>query len=517
MTAEKFDFLMSFTNTTNKTFAYEFSFDVSYISRIRKGTRNFPGGVEFLTKTSLFFAERIQKGGLQHTASLIINSDRAWPSDIEAAGRLIFLWCETDTEQSSVDLNRYLISSIGSKNTGMSVPEQRKTEKPSDKPQEKTLTFLGSKGKRDAFLFAFDALCSTRKPYDILVYSDEALGWFTEDDSFFSVWKEYCMELIRNGSSFTLISYLNRNLKDLQKGISMWLPLSMTGAVRIFTCNILDDKIFSRTLCIARDTIAISSNSLSMSNCPSVNNLYTDRETVNSLTAEFDTYLSLCTPLFMTYSFNGNPVLFRQLKEFETAPADLVSVSTSPALFALPESLCDDLIQRTGCTKLKTAAADAVSSFRRLMAEGFSVTCIVRLPSKTDLMGSKVPFPVRSLYAEGDLYYLPEEYLCHLENLLSLASDYPNLRLVLYSGKWLPDHIDLQLKPASGVIMDIALEKDKLFFITEPSILASLKKLIMFTAITGDILSFSKRTIRSYIADVRKQLEAQSFHGSFGE
>ena len=73
MLAEKLDFLLRLTDTSNSALGRALGFDASYISRIRSGKRGLPRDRFFLEPAAAYFARELQDYPLRKSAA----ADRA--------------------------------------------------------------------------------------------------------------------------------------------------------------------------------------------------------------------------------------------------------------------------------------------------------------------------------------------------------------------------------------------------------------------------------------------------------
>ncbi|GEM_PF-3164099 len=517
MSADKFDFLMYLTKTTNSSFAQYSSYDVSYISKIRSGKRRFPKDPLFLSSASAFFADQIRACNVEYAASSILNGSREWPSNTDEARTIICNWLNSESDQLARLLRSYLEerdSSLQGSDV-FTVPDSTgRKEAAVSFPPASILTFYGNSGKRSAFLRAFELLCKDPQPYELMIYSDESLTWFSEDKDFFDTWRDYCFKLIKNGSKFTVINFLNRNSEEMREGLRMWTPLILTGAVKAYHCDRVSDNIFNRTLCIAEGKLAITSNSLRLSDCHTVNTMYLEKEAVDTLSDEFRRYLSICQPLFTVFSSDNALELNNTVSRFSEYESDMIYVGYSPALFTFSSKISRQICKRTGCIALYSETVSLSADFSKLLKSGHSVYEILFLPDKKSLIDGKIPIAMNSLFEQEPLFYTPEEYLLLLENMLELSKEFDTFRIIAASSRKLPDNAFLMCKSGGSAFLGVSLPKEMVFHVTDPGVVSSLNDTVLNLISISGIQTINRFLIKNYISDVRNLMKKSSMKKS---
>lgn len=91
---DKFNFLMRVTETKNNKLGKAISFDPSYISRIRSGTRSMPKHRRFIQPVAAYLASAVRTAEQKEALADNICPGKSWPEDISAATNLIADWLE---------------------------------------------------------------------------------------------------------------------------------------------------------------------------------------------------------------------------------------------------------------------------------------------------------------------------------------------------------------------------------------------------------------------------------------
>ena len=330
MFSDKLDALMNITNTRNSDLGKGCSFDPSYVSRLRSGSRELPGNSIFAGKAASFLTRRLDTDFKLRGAADITGRPDLADLDIDERIRVISEWLISD-------------SVPGIKSSGItriardaSVPESGAVN---------VLGFYGNEGKREAVLKFFETIKRRGKPHTLLLYSDENMSWMYEDPRFASKWNDYMNDLLRTGSSIKIIHSFRRDMTDLMEAVSKWLPLYLTGRIEPFYYPRLRDGLCRRSLFVARGCCAAVANSVS-DNTSDTATLFTDD---GALTASFDrefmNIAALCKPLLATIRNSDkdlkNTKLLKRMQEAADKAGRLIICGSGEAFPFIenPESL----------------------------------------------------------------------------------------------------------------------------------------------------------------------------------
>ena len=291
---EKIDFLMKITGTQNAALGKALSYDASYISRIRNGKRGLPLQQPFIEPAAEFFAEAIKEEYQIRAITEEMHLNTPWPQNRKEAAKLLEAWMSRK-RPSENPLER-ILSAIQTRPQSM---QQGFNDAYIPGPGENTETryYYGKQGKRDSVIAFLSDLAGSGKPYELLLYSDENMDWMLENPAFLKTWAMLMIKITMNGGHIKMIHSISRNAGEMYEAVTKWMPLYMSGAVEPYYYPKLRDGIFRRTIFIAEGHSAIVSNSVTGQQEEELNALITDIRAVKTITAEFNTYLSMCSKL----------------------------------------------------------------------------------------------------------------------------------------------------------------------------------------------------------------------------
>lgn len=175
---------------------------------------------------------------------------------------------------------------------------------------------------------------------------------------------------------------------------------------------------------IASGVAAVVSTTLSGWEKNAANLFCTDPELIESLTGEFNEYLSMCRPLMSVFASGTSPGLANLLTEFEEQPGDCFVLSDTLSAGTMPEGLFDRLLSRVG---VDSSTKEKMSSVQRARSKVFAAnlkhhhyTEIVLLPSPEEITTGRIPVELPELPGGTTLCYTPQDYKEHLENITGL-------------------------------------------------------------------------------------------------
>lgn len=144
-----------------------------------------------------------------------------------------------------------------------------------------------------------------------------------------------------------------------------------------------------------------------------------------------------------------------------------------PALpcFTMPEAVVASMAARTGNKWILHSQKSAAKRFEQSLANGFSVTEILRLPALEQVEGGEAVVPMYDLFGQPGLCYTAEEWKAHLENVLEQLRKHPNYRVSVSEQE--PNDVILWAKEDIGAIVLHAVPPTTVFGISEQRMTAA--------------------------------------------
>ena len=103
--------------------------------------------------------------------------------------------------------------------------------------------YYGTEGKREAVLRLLIDYCAAEAPQELLVYSDEKIGWLSADEGYTRRWSDAVLRLIGRGVRIRIIHSIDRDWGEMLDELRKWLPVYLTGAVESWYCPKARDRL----------------------------------------------------------------------------------------------------------------------------------------------------------------------------------------------------------------------------------------------------------------------------------
>lgn len=448
--AEKLNFLMDITKTSNSTLAHSVTLDASYISRLRTGKRLMPKDHGMIRCMAAFLArqctEDYQKKSLFDTLKMV-----NLPGDSGLLADEITRWLIHDVQESAQQVGRFLNSLSGM--TGRSEQESQSDASKYYFPNESISIYYGIEGKRRAAEYFLSEVAACEMPQTLLLFSDESTVWMTEDPAYTLRWAELMVRVLARGNRIKIIHTISRDLDEMLSAIGQWMPLYMSGSIEPYFYPKKRDGIFKRTLFIAPETAAVISNSVGDQVSTAANVLCRDRVAVASFAEEFVQYLCLCRPLMRIFTAREREDCHATLAEFERGQADTLIKTESLSLLTMPSHLLAQILKRSGIDKsIGTSYHKARHQcfLENLRSNRF--TELISLPDVEAVKSKSVKVSMSDMLGGGAVYYTPEEFAAHLEHILVLLESFKNYRVHLID-KPTEDRYTVYAREELGVIV----------------------------------------------------------------
>jgi len=472
---QKLDLLMRITNTTNIALARSVSLDASFISRLRREMRTPARKENYVMAMAAYFARNCstdyQRAGLSEALQVPLDN---YPENMEEVTEFIYKWFLEEKGGNTNSIKNFVDNVAHFKFNKAPQRTAVKDPKANGRLTSDTEIFYGIEGKQAAVLAFLCLVLKNKKPQTLLLYSDEDLEWLTGNREFKAKWAELLSQAIMQGSRIKIIHNINRNLDEMLSAIKEWMPIYMTGAIEPYYYPKIRDGIFKRTLFIAPDTAALTSNSIEHGSKNTANFLITNKDAITTLGHEFNDFLSICRPLMHIFTPSSRENLSSLLAEFENERADSAVIADVPSSITLPLDIIKSM-----CSRMEVQKKNALLSFQQRRVKSFednlqkqSFTEIITYPNIEKIRAEETMFIFSDIYGDSILYYTPEEYSRHLQNIIRYLDSFDNYNVYLTHDDKTAGYM-LYLKEDVGVIVGKTTLPSVIFAINESNLTAA--------------------------------------------
>ncbi|MCR5237862.1 MAG: hypothetical protein K6E34_11750, partial [Lachnospiraceae bacterium] len=383
----------------------------SLISRYRSGTRSLRSNPKIAHRLSEALFTRIEKLGKKEELAKIVNCpteslDEEYFSD----------WlCDTDlAESDNISAAESLLEAFDSysSETGYPLPS---FEEAADKDilNDTADTYYGYAGLQQAVIrFLGNAVNLGAK--NLLLYSDQGMDWMVTDPSFRAKWAALMNECIKRGIRIIIIHNIDRDLDEMIKAITAWIPLYMSGLIEAYYCTRPGGSRFSHTLFLCPGHFCIQAYHTVGTEAKGRYNFYTSAEDLVICARNYSKLMESSEPLVSiipeedTDVPSGSTTRILNSLSIASMPEALAESFSSPALkknHKFRSAVLHDKLQSANITECITLADT------KKLSEG--EVCLEKLPGIEDLR------------------YTPEQYAEHIKNQIRLLNEYPNYHLII--------------------------------------------------------------------------------------
>ena len=435
---EKLDFLMNITNTSNSALGQKVRLDPSYISRLRKGKRNASKDEAVINNMADYFARHCVSDYQRKALSDTLNINMA-VFDIFELSEYIAKWLINKKDDEIKAIGGFL-DNLNKLDTNSKLPtkktetNKKKNESPKS-PHSETLIYYGIEGKRQAAEYFLMEVVAQDKPQTLLLYSDEATDWMTEDPEFAARWVELMIAVLSKGNRIKIIHTISRDLDEMLKAIRQWMPLYMTGLIEPYHYPKKRDGVFKKTMFVCPGVTAVISSSVGQSINQAANLLVRNLDAVSAYTEEFHQYLNQCKPLMQIFSTKEKESYLQTLWEFEKEKSDSMIKTESLSIATMPEEVSSAVLSRIGIEN------SALAEYQRRRVKNFeknlqtNTFCeIVPVFDLDAVKENRIKVSFSDIMSGGSVYYTKEEYIGHLDHLVYLLNAYDHFHVNIIEG-----------------------------------------------------------------------------------
>lgn len=430
---EKLRFLMDVTKTSNSALAHSVKLDASYISRLRAGKRQCPRDGNYIHAMAAFFARHCDEE-YQRRALCDMMSIQTLPPEEATFTRQLSRWLVTEKADENAAVGQFL-GGLSGLRAATAAPAPLVSSTAADHHRPLVSVYYGVDGKRQAVLEFLREVAERGSPVTLLLYSDEETGWMTDDIAFAREWASLMFRVLGQGHRIRIVHTIQRDLDEMLRAISQWMPLYMAGNIEPFFYPKKRDGIFKQTMFVAPGAAAVVSSSVGGSIQRAANLLFREKAAVAAYEEEFEQYLRLCRPLMRIFTARELTSCRDTLIEFEQEQADALLFTESLSLMSMPENLLGRMLARAGLgedTLVSYQVARRKRFFKMLDTSRF--TELIRLPDSETLCEGGVKVALSEMMQTGALFYTKEEYLEHIAAILELLRRFPRYSAHIVSG-----------------------------------------------------------------------------------
>lgn len=410
MFAEKFDALMNIAAVSNTKLGKAINMDSSHIGRLRSGARSLPKNPDFIRQICNYLCEHIVRDYQVAALRNLTGFDIRLETSQEELASCLQIWLLENKEGE--DVGR-LFSGGGRIATVMrDVSQSAKTENVMP-------YYYGNAGKRKAVEKFFLMILEEEEPQTLYLFSNENMSWLYEDEAFIRTWESLFKQVIGRGNRIQVIHTVNRDMNELVEAVIKWIPIYATGLIHPYYYPRLSDGIFRKTMFLAQNTSGVISSSIQENTKDTLNLFITDKVALAALVKEYESYLSLCSPLMKIYDRRECDKIWMNFEKLLRHHGDSIMSHPVPIFFTMPKKVFQEIYSETG----NQVFYDLWNTLHPVFLEHIKEQGLTKFVLSVEAIRKKenITIPFSDLIFGKEVCYHKEQYMEHMDYLRELS------------------------------------------------------------------------------------------------
>ena len=231
--------------------------------------------------------------------------------------------------------------------------------------------FEGMAGRRQAVLGFLLDIAESETRHDLLLTSEDDMGWLTGDRQFTIIWASLLKQIIESGHSITIIHVVNRQREEIINALSYWMPLHLAGSLKSYYFPRYTEQPVKQTLFISRGHSAVAAWSTQDSEIQQTF-VYHEAETVRLFESIFETHLSQCKPLFSVYTRKNCTALLETGLVLRKKPGNMFNIRNNLNSLLIDQAMLGSLEEEDSNTGMNPEIVSQLSDHRQVFLENLA-------------------------------------------------------------------------------------------------------------------------------------------------
>jgi len=431
---EKLDILMNSLGVSNIRLARFLNVDASLISRFRTGIRTPSVDSQLILDICTYFSSRTKTQ--QQATALLDILDLSLDTNSLYTPKLLYehlyQWLNEKQENADYTVMDNFLEKLDSFQLNWNIPPVLPESIPFKEGElQVSESYWGTEGIQQAVIRLLKLTAEQTTPRTLCLYSNQSMNWLTKSTDFTKIWASLMFAVLSKKNKIQIIHHVDRNLSEMLTAIEKWLPLYMTGLIEPYYCKKPNNSCFTRTMFIATNLAYVNSDSVLGTQNPEYI-FSTTSQQVTYLTKQFQTLLDYCDPLMQIFTPLTSEQYLLRFAEFERKEGNVKTLLPSLSLCTLPESLLVNIIDRYALPleerkKILLYHENRIKQFYRTL-QNSSKTEFFAFPTEEQINNGTIRIDIPKFILNTPLYYTPEEYAKHIENIVQNLSQLKGYR-----------------------------------------------------------------------------------------
>lgn len=409
--------------------------DVSYISRIKAGTRHPANPAKLVSMITTFISDKYTKRYQLEIIAELLDVRVIDITDAKKRSDHLYSWLFSDDESmkkyvddfvhklDKFDLNEYLSSGDSEKNleeaSGKELPESLSYN------LEDVLVFqrrLIAKTIEETRGGTLD-ICwnmSNSKLNKTYISSDQLI--------------KSLANVLEKGVRIRIVNINSNPMNEMIDWLDNWLPLNMTGQIEFYYLDRADSDVFINSLMVS-DVAALTSEGLSDNKDIYRSYMTQDRAEIEYYKRKFEGLIDLSEKMIDIIGEDNNIQRKEFLKNDMVTAGKRTNILSTPPIYTISDSLLKRILKRNAIS-----AEDGKKILKYIHNERDRVLSVMEhsqledhIPevSREDYDKKPVFLSLSGLFYDKDIFYTYDEYVEHLSSAREFQKKYKNYSLIV--------------------------------------------------------------------------------------
>ena len=432
--SKNFNELVSTLNINIADLSRFISYDASFVSKIRNGSRTPSKPKSFIEGVCNYVVTKYKTEDDKKSISILINCTLKDLKEKSNYYLELAKWLSTYSTPSHNYINDFL-NNLDTFNLNEYIKtihfdEMKVPFVPFYKPSSKT--YYGIDEMKKGELDFFKATVLSKSAESVFMCSDMPMEDMAEDVEFGKKWMFAIAMMLKKGLHLNIIHNLDRPFNEMMLGLESWIPIYMTGQVSPYFLKGTPNSIYCHFNYVS-ESAALTGECINGYHDKGSYRLITSKTDVAYFKTKAECLLNKATPLMEIYKVESK----NAFAAFMSSSAKLKGTRRR-ILSALPiHTISDELLLKI--LKHNDIAAKDISNIQSAMKEQKQIieTILednvfedeIQKISKEDFNNISPTLCLADSFYENKIYYNYEEYLEHLKLTKKYAKDMPNYKL----------------------------------------------------------------------------------------
>ena len=434
--SRNFNELVSTLNINIADLSRFISYDASFVSKIRNGSRTPSKPKSFIDGVCNYVVTKYKSDDDKKAISMLINCNLGDLKDNHNYLLKLSKWLSTNSTPTHNYINDFLNNldkfDLNEYIKAIHFDEMKVPFVPFYKSGSRNYYGLEEMKKGELDFFKATVLSKSLEP--VFMCSDMPMEDMAKDVEFGKKWMFAIAMTLKKGLHLNIIHNLDRPFNEMMLGLESWIPIYMTGQVSPFYLKNVDTSVYCH-LNYVSGTVALSGECINGYHKNGKYSLISSKPEVEYYRQKAQNLLSKARPLMEIYRYENKNAFMSFINVANKKNFNYRRVLSSLPFHTLSENLLSKILKHNGVSNedskmlLKTLK-EQKQIFNKNLQENI-VQDEIYVMSKPDFEEHPLAVSLSSSFFEHKVCYSYEEYLEHLEETKKFEKAHQNYKISL--------------------------------------------------------------------------------------